>query len=43
MRRDVGEVAAVGTIRDLAVSEILYDCCQSIENEAHGVKGREWK
>ena len=23
--------------------KILQDCCQSIENEAHGVKGRGYK
>ena len=40
---DVGEVNGVGTERDLAVSEIRQDRCQIIENETHGVKGRELK
>ena len=39
MRGDVG-VGGVRIGRDLAASEIRQDRCQSIENEAHGVKGR---
>ena len=38
MRGDV-RVGGVGIGRDLAASEICQDCCQSIENGAHGVKG----
>lgn len=37
MRKDVGEVCAVGTGCDLATSEIVQDCCQGMENEAHCV------
>ena len=35
MRGDVG-MGALGTRRDFVASEILQDCCQSIENGAHG-------
>ena len=42
MREDVVKVSAVGTGLDLAVSEMLQECCQYIEAEAHGVKGRKW-
>jgi hypothetical protein len=41
MREDVGEVSAVGAGQDLATSEIVQECCQAIETEAHGVQGRE--
>ena len=42
-REDVGEVtpSAVGTRQDLAASKIVEECCEGIETEAHGVKGRE--
>lgn len=41
MREDAGEVSAVGTGQDLAGSEMVQECCQDIEAEAHGVKRRE--
>jgi hypothetical protein len=40
-REDVVGVSAVGTGLDLAASEIAQECCEGIETEAHGVKGRE--
>lgn len=38
VRGDVGEVSAVVTGPDFAVSETVLECCQDIETEAHGVK-----
>lgn len=38
MREDVGEVSAVGTVQDLAGSEMVQECGQDIETEAHCVK-----
>ena len=35
MREDYGEVRAVGTGWDLAASENIQECRQSIETEAH--------
>ena len=43
MRGDVWEVGGIGIGRDLAASEIRQDCCQGIENEVHGVRGRGLK
>lgn len=38
MREDVGEVSVDRTGQGLATSEIVQECCEGIETEAHGVK-----
>jgi hypothetical protein len=40
-REDIVEVSVVGTGQDLAASEIVQECYEGIETEAHSIKGRE--